>query len=304
MEGGLRDVGVRAAEHALDAALAEHRRAVRLASDARERERMASARTVKLAADASAAALEQPVQRPMRGIRLAETWIEVERARHPLGPDVSARVGDGDLRVTGDGWAARLVLPPGDGPLGAAREAAARIEEAAAAAGDAALARLRYAAEAALSHALACHAAASTLAALDREVAERQADRGRIDACAVELAQRLGPLRVGETEDVSAARSRLVHARQVGTVEEPYAWIAGWAPEIAGAMLRDLPEPASFAEAVRALGLRDEELLALAAASDGVVAVTTARVIGAVDGPLGELRPGRAAAFAELLGRI
>src|SRR5688500_2370418 len=155
MEGGLRDVGVRAAEHALDAALAEHRRAVRLASDARERERMASARTVKLAADASAAALEQPVERPMRGIRLAETWIEVERARHPLGPDVSARVGEGDLRVTGDGWAARLVLPPGDGPLGVAREAAARIEEAAAAAGGAALARLRYAAEAALTHALA-----------------------------------------------------------------------------------------------------------------------------------------------------
>jgi hypothetical protein len=185
-----------------------------------------------------------------------------------------------------------------------AREAAARIEAAAAAADGAALARLRYAADAALAHALACHEAASTLAALDREVAERHADRGRIDACAAELAQRLGPLRVGETEDVSAARSRLVHARQTGSVDEPYAWIAGWAPEIAGAMLRDLPEPASFAEAVRALGLRDEELLALAAASDGVAAVTTARVIGSVHAPLGELRPGRAAAFAELLGRI
>ena len=305
MEGGLRDVGVRAADHALDAALAEHRRAVRLASDARERERMTGARTVKLAADASAAALEQPVERPMRGVRLAETWIEVERARHPLGPDVSARVGEGDLRVTGNGWAVRLVLPPGDGPLGVARETAARVEAAAVAADAAALARLRFAAEAALAHALACHEAASALAALDREVAERSADRARIDACATELAQRLGPLRVGEAEDVSAARSRLVGARQTGTVDEPYVWIAGWAPEIAGAMLRDLPEPASFADVVRALGLRDEELLALAAASDGVVvAVTTARVIGSLDGPLSELRPGRAAAFAELLDRI
>jgi hypothetical protein len=303
MEPGLRDVGVRAAEHALDAALAEHRRAVRLASDARERERMATARAVKLAADASAAALEQPVERPMRGVRLGETWIEVERARHRLGPDVRALVGDGDLRVSGEGWTARLVLPPGDGPLGVAHGAAARIEAAARAADAAALARLRHAAEAALAHALACHRAAASLAALDREVAERNADRGRIDACAAELAARLGPLRVGETEDVSAARSRLVHARQIAAVDEPYAWIAGWPPEVAGAMLRDLPEPASFADAVRALPL-DGELLALAASTDGVVAVTTAGVIGPLDGPLGELRPGRAAAFAELLERI
>jgi len=304
MEPGLRDVGVRAADHALDTALAEHRRAVRLASDARERERMARSRAVASAAEASAAALEQPVARPIRGVRLAETWIEVERARHPLGADVRAAVGEADLRLTGEGWAARLVLAPGEGPLGVAREAAAAIEAAAAGAVPAARRRLQHAAEAGLAHALACFEAAAALAELDREITERNADRGRIDACAAELASRLGPLRVGETEDVSAARSRLVHARSVGTVEEPYAWIAGWAPEIAGAMLRDLPEPATFAEAVRALPLRDEELLALAAATDGVVAVTTARVIGPADGPLGELRPGRVAAFAELLGRI
>ena len=85
MEGGVQDVGVRAAEHALDAALAEHRRAVRLAADARERERIARlAARSRRPRRATDAALAQPVERPMRGVRLAETWIEVERLRHPL----------------------------------------------------------------------------------------------------------------------------------------------------------------------------------------------------------------------------
>ena len=75
----MEDVGIRAAEHGLDAALAEHRRAVRLAADARERERIAGSRAVKEAAAATDAALAQPEERPMRGVRLAETWIEVER---------------------------------------------------------------------------------------------------------------------------------------------------------------------------------------------------------------------------------
>src|SRR5918996_5560860 len=104
MEGGVQDVGIRAAEHALDAALAEHRRAVRLAADARERERIAGSRAVKEAAAALDGALVQPVERPMRGVRLAETWIEVDRVRHPLTPSVRAHLGDAELRVAGEGW--------------------------------------------------------------------------------------------------------------------------------------------------------------------------------------------------------
>jgi hypothetical protein len=307
MEPGLRDVGVRAADHALDAALAEYRRALRLASDSRERERMARSRAVKLAADASAAALEQPVERPMRGVKLAETWIEVDRVRHPLDAAVRARPGDGELRVAGEGWTARLVLPPGEGPANVAREAAARIEAAGQAATDRARARLRVAAEAALAHAATCHEAASALAALDREVAERHADRGRVDACAAELAERLGPRRLDEPEEAAAARERLTRARQPGEVEEPYAWIAGWPPEVAGAMLRDLPEPAEHRDAMRGLlgELQPgEAVLALGATVHGAAAVTTVRSLGPVDGALGELRPGRVAAFAELLRRI
>ena len=119
---GVPDVGVRAAEHALDAALSEHRRAVRLAADARERERMARTRAVRAAAERTDAALAQPVLRPMRGVRLAETWIEVERERHALTAAVQARTGDAELRVSGDGWATRLVLAPGEGPARAAAD--------------------------------------------------------------------------------------------------------------------------------------------------------------------------------------
>src|SRR5688572_4159148 len=100
----MEDVGIRAAEHAVDAALAEHRRAVRLAADARERRRIAGARAVKEAAAATDAALVQPVERPMRGVRLAETWIEVDRVRHPLTSSVGAQLGEGELRVSGDDW--------------------------------------------------------------------------------------------------------------------------------------------------------------------------------------------------------
>ena len=53
-------------------------------ADARERERIARSHAVKDAAAATDAALAQPVERPMRGVRLGETWIEVERLRHPL----------------------------------------------------------------------------------------------------------------------------------------------------------------------------------------------------------------------------
>jgi hypothetical protein len=305
----MEDVGIRAAEHALDAALAEHRRAVRLAADARERERIAGSRAVKEAAAAADAALEQPVERPMRGVRLAETWIEVDRIRHPLTPSVRAHLGEAELRVGGEGWSARLVLAPGEGPLRAASEAAARIKAGARGAADAAARRLRTASELGREHAAACYAAATALAAADEEVAERHADRARLDGCLEELAQRLGRRLPGEPAEVVAARGRLEQARLYlqGRPSQPFAWVAGWPRYVAGLMLRDLPDPSAREGPMRRLlgELRGaEELLALAAAGDGVVAATTLRVVrvDADEGPeLVEQQPGRLAAFAELV---
>jgi hypothetical protein len=329
MEGGVQDVGVRAAEHALDAALAEHRRAIRLASDARERERIARSRAVKEAATATDAALAQPVDRPMRGVRLGETWIEVERLRHPLSPAITAQLGDAELRVSGEGWSARLVLAPGEGPLRAASEAAARIKAAARGAADAARRRLRMASDRGHEHAAICHDAASALAAADEEIAERHADRARIAGCLDELAARLGPRSPGETAEVIAARGRLEQGRLYleAANEQPYAWVSTWPKHVAGLMLRDLPagHPAIVEDAMRRLlaELRGaEELLALAGAGDGVAAATSARVLVAgyeaasdatlagpaelrtADGtaiPLAEQRSGRLADFAELV---
>jgi hypothetical protein len=309
MEGGVQDVGIRAAEHALDAALAEHRRAVRLAADARERERIARSRAVKQAAAATDAALAQPVERPMRGIRLAETWIEVERVRHPLTLATTAQLGEAELRVGGEGWSARLVLAPGEGPSRAAGEAAARIKAGARAAADLAQRRLRTASDLGREHALVCHAAASALAAGDAQVAELHADRARIDGCLDELSTRLGHRMPGEAAEVTAARGRLEQARvyMQGVTRQPFAWVSTWPKYVAGLMLRDLPEPAPAELAMRALleELRGaEELLALAAAGDGVVAATSLRVVrlGAPDdAELVEQQPGRLAAFAELV---
>jgi len=309
MEAGVPDVGVRAAEHALDAALAEHRRAVRLAADARERERIARSRAVKDAAAATDAALVQPVDRPMRGIRLSETWIEVDRARHPLTEAVRAQPGEGELRVSGDGWSARLVLAPGEGPARAATEAAARIRAGARAAVEAARRRLHAATELGHEHAAVCHAAAAALEAADLEVAERHADRVRIDACLVELAARLGPRRHDEPAEAAAARARLEQARLYldARPERRYAWVADWPRHVAGLMLRDLPAPAAAAGAMRGLlgELRGaEELLALAAAGEGVVAATSVRVVRSGTDETGEpaeQQPGRLAAFAELV---
>jgi hypothetical protein len=309
MEAGVPDVGVRAAEHALDAALSEHRRAVRLAADARERERMARARAVKAAASRTDAALAQPVVRAMRGVRLAETWIEVDRERHALTPAVQARLGDAELRVTGDGWAARLVLAPGEGPTRAAHEAAARIQEGAKASVEAARRRLAMAIASGREHAAICHAAATELAAADQEVAERHADRHRIESCIAELAERLGPRRLDESAEAAAARARLEQARLYleAVPEQPYAWITAWPKYVAGLMMRDLPAPAAVAGPIRQLlaELRGaEELLALAAAGEGVAAATSARVLF-VDAPetaeIAEQQPGRLAAFAELV---
>jgi Short C-terminal domain len=296
MEAPQGQVSVRAAVHALDAALAEHRRGLALAASRRERERMAGGREVKAAAAASEEALEQPVDRPMRSVRLAETWIEVDRARHRLRAGVRAGVEEGELRVTGGGWSARVALAPGDAPVAAAREAAARIERAASASGPRARDRLERAIVAGTHHAAACHAAAAALAAADRELAERHADHARVAACEVELAARLGPRRVGEDPEVAAARDRLEHARaHLATApEQPYAWIGAFSPPLAGAMLRDLPRErlpgvqaaaARLATAVRtgaplvALAAGTEVVTQTAPAADAVIAVTAEQVL-------------------------
>ena len=245
----------------------------------------------------------------MRGVRLGETWIEVERLRHPLTSSISAQLGEAELRVSGDDWSARLVLAPGEGPLRAASEAAARIKTGSRGAADAARRRLRSASELGREHAAECHAAATALAAADREIAELHADRARLDGCLDELASRLGRRAAGESAEVVAARARVEHARLYleAPHEQPYAWVASWPKHVAGLMLRDLPEPAAVEGPMRELlhELRGaEELLALAAAGDGVVAATSMRVVR-VGAPaaaeLVEQQPGRLAAFAELV---
>jgi hypothetical protein len=72
-------------------------------------------------------------------------------------------------------------------------------------------------------------------------------------------------------------------------------------------MLRDLPAPATVEGPVRRL-LEDlhgaEELLALAAAGEGVAAATTSQILrvdAAETAALAEQHPGRLAAFAELV---
>ena len=149
----------------------------------------------------------------MRGVRLGETWIEVERVRHPLTAAISAQLGEAELRVSGEDWSARLVLAPGAGPLRAASEAAARIKAGSRGARDAAHRRLHAASELGREHAAACHAAATALAAGDGEVAQLHADRTRLDNCLDELATRLGHRTPGEPAEVAAARGRLEQAR-------------------------------------------------------------------------------------------
>ena len=93
-------------------------------------------------------------------------------------------------------------------------------------------------------------------------------------------------------------------------IEQPYAWVAKWPKHVAGLMLRDLPDPEAVEKPMRELlaELRGaEELLALAAAGDGVVAATSMRVVrvgapGAAE--LVEQQPGRLAAFAELVRAV
>ncbi len=327
-------MGVRAALHALDAALAEHRRALALAAGRRETERMARGRDVRAAGLAAAAALEQPVERPMRALRLAETWVEVDRARHPLTPGVRAAVAGGELRVQGEDWSGRLVVAPGEGPAAAAAGAAARIEAAAPLARARARSRLDRVIAASGAHAAACLGLAAALAAADRDAGERHADRGRLDECVADLAGRLGPQALVEPAELAAARERLALARAHldGVPAQPYAWLAEWPPAIAGAMLRDVPterlEPVrgALGRLAEAAG-GAEPLLALAAGAEVVAAVTPSRVliagaevarahapaaveaaggallVGGVEAVarLDELEPGRFAAVLELV---
>jgi hypothetical protein len=298
-------VAVRTAVQALDAALAEHRRGLALAASRRERLRLEGARAVKPLAAASEAALEQTVERPMRLLRLAETWIEVDRARHPLDPAVHAAVEAGELRVRGDGWSARIALAPGDGPAAAADAAAARIGVAARTAAVRARDRLGEVIATGARHAAACLANASALAAADRELAERHADHARVLAAADELEERLGAWRLGEPPDVAAARDRLAQARAhlAAVPEEPLAWLRDVDPALAGALLRDIP-PERLDDVLPA-ALRipaAEPLLALAATATGIVAVTPAGALGERPGAeLAEQRPGKVAATLELV---
>jgi hypothetical protein len=317
-------VGVRAAVHALDAALTEHRRALALASGRREKERMARTREVKAAAQTAAATLEQPVERPMRALRLAETWVEVDRVRHPVTPGVRAEVAEGELRVQGDGWVGRVVVAPGDGPAAAAAQAAKRIDASVPLAQGRARARLRRFVAAAQAHASACLGLAGALAAADRDAGERHADRARLDTCVEELAERLGPQALVEQPELAHARGRLAQARAhlASPPAQPYAWLGEWPPEVAGAMLRDLPtdrlEPARAAlRRLADTAAAGEPLLALAAGTSGVVAVTPSRVLIADEedaravapaevapqdvAGVDELEPGRLAAVLELV---
>ena len=298
-------VGVRAAVHALDAALGEHRRALALAASRREKERMARTREVKAAAQAAADALEQPLQRPMRGVRLAETWVEVDRVRRRLEPGVRAEVAEGELRVHGDGWTNRVVVAPGDGPAAAAAETVSLIEAAVPPARDRARARLERFTAAAQAHAAACLELARALGAADRDAGERHADRARLDACVAELAERLGPQALVEQTEVAAARDRLAQARAhlAKPPAQPYAWLAEWPPEVAGAMLRDLAgerlEPARGPlRRLAELAAAGEPLLALAAGSGAVAAVTPTRLLVAGE----EAARGVAPADAEVAG--
>jgi putative oligomerization/nucleic acid binding protein len=317
-------VGVRAALHALDAALSEHRRALALAASRREKERMTRTREVKAAAQTAAATLEQPVERPMRALRLAETWVEVDRARHPLTPGVRAEVVESELRVHGEDWAGRVVVAPGDGPAAVAAEAAKRIAASVPLAQGRARARLRRFAAAAEAHAAACLGLAGALAAADRDAGERHADRARLDDCIEDLAGRLGPQALVEQHELAHARDRLAQARAhlACPPEQPYAWLGEWPPEVAGAMLRDLPagrlEPSRAAlRRLADASATGEPLLALAAGTAAVAAVTPSRVLvadeqearalaphevepAAVTG-LDELEPGRLSAVLELV---
>ena len=139
-----------------------------------------------------------------------------------------------------------------------------------------------------------------------------------------DLAERLGPQALVEQAELAHARDRLAQARAhlASPPAQPYAWLAEWPPEVAGAILRDLPterlEPSRAA--LRRLAdeaAAGEPLLALAAGTAAVAAVTPTRVLvadeeqarvvapGEIDpqdvSGLDELEPGHLAAVLELV---
>src|SRR6185436_2028091 len=193
--------------------------------------------------------------------------VEVDRVRRPLAPGMRAEVAENELLVHDEGWTGRVVIAPGEGPAAAAAAAAKRIDASAPLAQGRARSRLRRFAAAAEAHAAARLGLAGALAAADRDAGERHADRARLDQCVEDLADRLGPQALVEQTELAHARDRLAQARS--HLASP--------PEIAGAMLRDLPterlEPARaslrrLADAAAA----GEPLLALAAGTAAVAA--------------------------------
>ena len=276
--------------HALDAALSEHRRALALAGGRREKERMTRTREVKAAAQTAAATLEQPVERPMRALRLAETWVEVDRVRHPLSRRCARRWPRASCACTATAGPAASSSRPATGPPRPPPTAAKRIDASVPLAQGRARSRLRRFTAAAEAHAAACLGLAGALAAADRDAGERHADRARLDQCVEDLADRLGPQALVEQTELAHARDRLAQARAhlASPPAQPYAWLAEWPPEVAGAMLRDLPgerlEPARASlRRLADTAAAGEPLLALAAGTAAVAAVTPSRVLIASD---------------------
>ena len=190
----------------------------------------------------------------MRALRLAETWVEVDRARHPLAPGVRAEVAEGELRVLGDGWSRpRRRRARWTGPAAAAATAAKRIDASVPLARRAAPARARRSAgrfgeAAAQAHAAACLGLASALAAADRDAGERHGrPRPRLDQCVRRDPapdRRLGPQALVEGRPSSptpATGSRRRAPTSPARPRSPTRGCGEWPPEVAGAMLRDLP---------------------------------------------------------------
>ena len=207
--------------------------------------------------------------------------------RHPLTPGVRAEVAGGELRVHGDGWAGRVVVAPGDGPAAAAAAAAKRIDASVPLARGRARARLRRFTAAAEAHAAACLGArgARWRRPTATPASATPTARGWTSAW------RISPTgsarrRWSSRAELGAARDRLAQARAhlASPPAQPYAWLAEWPPAVAGAMLRDLPgerlEPARAAlrRLADAAGA-GEPLLALAAGTAAVAAVTPSRVL-------------------------
>ena len=162
-----------------------------------------------------------------------------------------------------------------------------------------------------IAHARACHEAALALAAADREAAERHADRARSRRRRPSSPIASARAAPDEPPETRATRARLdqAHVHLASVPAEPYAWLEGWPPAVAGAMLRDLPEEALAAarpgmQALAAELGAGEPILALAADRGEVTAATPRRVLTAdATGVRPATHPAdpRVAAIAELV---